>query len=108
MTDKAKNTVPSQPELKYVKSPEYRSTYSNNVAYIISPLDFSLIFGQILEGDQERLVIEQITKVTMAPIQAKLLAHLLNDQVEVYEKNNGEIIIPGGISLSPRAIPSVD
>jgi hypothetical protein len=109
MTDKIKRTAPpppvqSQPEVRYIRSPEYRSTYANNVAYVVSSLDFSLVFGQVLEGNKERITIEQNARVTMTPLQAKLLADLLSQQIEAFEKIHGTITIPAGMSVVPQAV----
>lgn len=95
---------PPQPELKYVRDPQFRSTYANNVAYVVSSIDFSLIFGQVLDGNRERVLIEQNAKITMTPIQAKVLSGLLQQQIAAFESIHGEIKIPTGMTGETRQI----
>jgi hypothetical protein len=106
MTSKTKREQPDKQSqsIRYIKADNYISAYANNVAYIVSAIDFSLIFGQILEGNKEHLIIEQNAKITMTPVQAKLLLMVLAQQVDNFEKMNGQIVFPPGIQLASQPI----
>lgn len=105
MTSKTKHDSPEKAQsVRYVKADNYISAYANNVAYVVSAIDFSLIFGQILEGNKDHLFIEQNAKITMTPVQAKLLLMLLAQQVGNFEKANGEIVFPPGIQLATQPV----
>lgn len=81
-----------EPEIEFVKGPQYASFYSNNVSYSVNQLDFVLIFGEIIDIRPEKLTVEQRARVTMSPLQAKILSILLNEQIDTLEKNSGRVI----------------
>lgn len=87
-----------EPVVEFVKGPQYASFYSNNVSYSVNQLDFVLVFGETIEIRPEKLTIEQRARITMNPLQAKVLSILLNEQIDILEKNTGkEIEVPEGM-----------
>jgi hypothetical protein len=78
-----------------IKAPLFRSLYANNTMIAMSTFDFSLIFGEITGSIEGRLQIEQHTKIIMSPLHAKVLAKIFADNVDAYEKQFGEIKVPG-------------
>jgi hypothetical protein len=94
--------APPQPRLNYIKPDNLFTTYANNVAYSITPIDFTFVFGQVVEGNEQQINIEQRARVTVSPIQAKLLMIMLHAQIEAFEAANGEIRIPNQVNQSVR------
>jgi Protein of unknown function (DUF3467) len=85
------NNVPqaepvAAPVLRSVNAPNYISTYSNNVAFAVNAMDFVLIFGEVIEANTEEVIVERRARVTMTPIQAKILRDVINAQIASYEE----------------------
>ena len=76
------------------KTPDFRSIYSNNVAFAISAFDVSLIFGEIAGNEEGKLHVEQMIRVTMSPQHAKVLALIMMENIKTYETTVGPITIP--------------
>ena len=80
MTKKIGNQINEQP------IPEI---YTNSVQTIISPYEFLLQMGLETQGK-----VQSICNVRMSPQHAKILASILQQSIENYEKNIGEIKLP--------------
>lgn len=70
------------------------STYSNSMNVEVSFNDFKLFFGEIMEATQEKLVTEDRVAIIVSPEQARLIAKVLKEQIEVYESKFGSIRKP--------------
>jgi len=100
----ADESIPSQPaKPEYEKTPNFTSTYANNVFLESSTWDLKLIFGQL---DQSTVpnTVKQHLAVTIPWAQAKLLLFYLQAHVKGEELQDGKIHIrpdtrPGEISL---------
>ena len=79
-----------------VKSPLYRSIYANNTAFQSSAFDFSMIFGEIQEANDQKVTVEQGVRIVMSPLHAKIFANVMLQNVKNYEAKFGEIMIPDG------------
>lgn len=79
--------------VSYIDGPGYYSFYVNNVAFGVNPLDFVLIFGEIVDVrmPEQEAIVERRARVTMAPAQAKALGRILETMVKTYESQNGPI-----------------
>ena len=94
-----KKPVSSQRSVKYVDSPGYQSFYTNNVAYGLSAVDFVLIFGEIIDQENNQAIIERRARITMTPVQAKVLRVILDAQIKIYEDKSGKVIeLPTGVT----------
>lgn len=78
-------------EVESRRSDTFLSLYANSVNIRLTPWDVQLIFGEILEADERKLVIENHLAVTLSPQHAKALLNALSGQVQAYERQFGEI-----------------
>jgi Protein of unknown function (DUF3467) len=93
-----------QPKVEPISPPEgIYSTYSNHAGVGAGPSDVRIFFGEIGNATPERVQVFQRVVVSMSWLQAKVLAHLLQDYVNVFEKLNGTIAPP---KLPPVVLPS--
>jgi len=85
--------------VKYVDSPGYQSFYTNNVGYGVSAADCVLIFGEIMDKENDQVIVERRARITMTPVQAKVLRGILTAQIQVYEERTGKPIeLPPGVT----------
>ena len=70
------NTI-TPASVEFVKGPQYSAFYSNNVSFNVNVLDFVLTFGETIEATPEKAVVEQRSRITIHPTQAKVLMILL-------------------------------
>jgi hypothetical protein len=95
--------------LRNVKSPDFRTIYTNNAAFAISLFEFSITFGEISEVEetaQGRIgIVNQSLRVVMSHLHAKLLLIALAQQLQNYEQRFGEVVIPPGIQLMGSTAP---
>jgi hypothetical protein len=99
-----------------VKSPLYRSVYSNQTAFGSSAFDFSMTFGELVEVDSEkkRVTVEQQVRVTMSPLHFKIFVATCYTQLKGYEESFGPIHVPEGggatavVDGKPVPIPASD
>lgn len=80
-------------DVENILGPHYTAFYCNNIAYAMSAVDMVLIFGEIVNTG-EKVYIEQRARVTMTPVQAKILRDMLNKRLAVYEARFGTVHIP--------------
>jgi hypothetical protein len=85
-------------KVEYTDSPLFSSFYSNNISFRINPLDFVLIFGEIIDANAEVATVERKARVVLNPAQAKAMAELLMKNVQIYESINGPIAMPNGLT----------
>ena len=78
------NTI-SPAHIEYTNGPQYCAFYSNNIGFAVNVLDFVLMFGEILEATPEKALVERRARVTLNPIQAKVMALLLVKNIQTYE-----------------------
>lgn len=65
---------------------EYFEIYSNSVEIGVSRYDINFIFSKLGKNSTSHL-----GEVTMSPIHAKVLLHVLNENIKLYENHFGEI-----------------
>jgi hypothetical protein len=84
-----------------VKSPDFRSVYANNTAFQMNAFDISLIFGEILEANEQTSIatVEQRVRIVMSPLHAKLFSLVMLQNIQTYEGRFGEIRVPAGQAM---------
>lgn len=85
----------SPENVRNTKAPDFKTVYTNNVAFSVSAFDISLVFGEI-EGVSEGKILDvtQKVRVSMSPQHAKILATILVQNVQMYETKIGPIHLP--------------
>jgi len=68
--------------------------YSNNIQMASTSFDVRLLFGEVSEVLDDKVIVEQRVQVAMTWIEAKILADFLRVNVEAYEKLNGPMTLP--------------
>jgi hypothetical protein len=91
--------------IRNIQGPDFRSIYSNNVAFAMSIFDISFIFGEISGSEGETITVDQKVKITMSPQHAKVLAMVLIQNLKNYEETIVPIPLPPGISAAPTPPP---
>ena|ERR1700674_1770093 len=83
---------------------EYRSPagglphiYSNNVQLASTNFDVRVLFGQIAEVSNDKIIVDQHVQVTMTWLEAKLLADFLQANIKAHEDLNGPLKLPKNI-----------
>jgi hypothetical protein len=89
-------SVPAQPNVKLINSPDYREAYANSVQMRVNVWDFFLAFGTLQQQSETQVEIRNFQGVYLSPQQAKALLGLLQQNVAGYETAFGEI------KLDPR------
>ena len=89
-------SIPTQPNIKLVNSPEYRESYANSVQVRVNLWDFLLLFGRVNQTSPEEVAIHNFQAIYVSPQQAKALTSILQQNVASYESTFGEI------KLDPR------
>ena len=93
-------SLPAQPNIKLVNTPEYRESYANSVQIRVSVWDFFLAFGTLQQQSETQVELRNFQGVYLSPQQAKALMTLLQQNVTSYENAFGEI------KLDPRVAPT--
>jgi len=92
-------TLPTQPNVKLMNSPDYREGYANSVQMRVNIWDFFLVFGTLQQQSETNVEIRNFQGVYLSPQQAKALLGLLQQNIAGYENAFGEI------KLDPRMAP---
>lgn len=102
--EKAMSQSVEKPEIEFE---EQEGRYSTNCLINFTPAEFIFDFGTLHPGITElnlKAKIRYHTRVRISPQTAKMIAQLLNRQVEQYEKKIGEIRLPSQPSRTPPAV----
>ena len=90
-------TIPVQPNVKFVNTPDYREGYANSVQIRVNVWDFLLVFGTMQQSSETQVELRNFQGIYLSPQQAKALMSLLQQNVSNYEAAFGEI------KLDPRS-----
>ncbi|MGA9393321.1 MAG: DUF3467 domain-containing protein [Candidatus Sulfotelmatobacter sp.] len=78
------------------KQIEYRTpqegmlrVYCNNFAMATTSFDVRLVFGEVAEIKDDKVIVDQNVQVTMTWLEAKILADFLQANVKAHEEING-------------------
>lgn len=94
-------SMPQQPNIRLVNTPDYRDAYANSVQVRVSVWDFFLNFGRLQAQSPEQVEVHNFQGIYLSPQQAKALLTILEQNVAQYEKAFGAIklepgLMPGG------------
>jgi hypothetical protein len=89
-------TLPPQPNIKLVSTPDYRESYANSVQVRVNVWDFFLVFGTLQQPSESQVEVRNFQGIYLSPQQAKALLAILQQNVSGYESAFGEI------KLDPR------
>ena len=93
----------SQPRPHIEVPPDLEAKYVNSVRIAHSPSELLFDFAHILPGKSPARVTFQMV---MSPLGAKLFYRALGENLKRYEKNFGEIKVPGEQSLATHLFRS--
>jgi hypothetical protein len=81
--------------------------YTNNVQIASTGYDIRIIFGEVGDVTDDKVIVEQRVQVAMSWIQAKSVADFLRVNIEAYEKLNGPITLPKNLDkiIVPETFP---
>jgi hypothetical protein len=91
-------SIPPQPNIRLVNSPDYRDSYANSVQVRVSVWDFFLVFGRLQPQTPEQVEVHNFQGIYLSPQQAKALLTILEQNIVQYEKAFGEIKLEAGIT----------
>jgi uncharacterized protein DUF3467 len=94
---RAHMSIPPQPNIRILNSPEYRDGYANSVQVRVSVWDFLLIFGRLQPLSTEEVEVHNFQGVYLSPQQAKALVSILQQNIHQYESAFGEIKLDANI-----------
>ena len=97
-------SVPPQPNIRLINSPEYRDGYANSVQVRVSVWDFLLVFGRLQPLSTQEVEVQNFQGIYLSPQQAKALVTILEQNVRQYENTFGEIKLDPGITQQPGQI----
>jgi len=81
-----------------VFAPDFKTIYTNFVQGAFSPLDIFLVVGEGMgPGIDGKPFVVQRAKIIMAPVEAKIVAAILNQAIAQYEKQFGRIVVAKGL-----------
>lgn len=84
-------TIPAQPNIKFVNTPDYRDNYSNSVQIRVNVWDFFLVFGTMQQSSETQVELRNFQGIYLSPQQAKALMALLQQNIANYETAFGEL-----------------
>jgi hypothetical protein len=93
-------SLPAQPNVKVINSPDYREAYANSVQMRVNVWDFFMVFGTLQQQSETQVEIRNFQGIYLSPQQAKALLGLLQQNITGYESAFGEI------KLDPRLTPT--
>ncbi len=91
-------SVPPQPNIRLINSPDYRDGYANSVQVRVSVWDFLLVFGRLQPLSTQDVEVQNFQGIYLSPQQAKALVTILQQNVHQYENTFGEIKLDPGIA----------
>ncbi len=78
---------------------DFVTDYSNTIHIRITPYDFAITFGQIVEVDEEKISIDDRVRIMMSPQHAMSFCKVLEGQIEEYLRRHAgpekEVKSPG-------------
>jgi|ERR1700677_4061263 hypothetical protein len=95
--------VPTMAQPIFVRSPDFKNYYVNNVKIAITSNDFNLICGQINSPDQEgsAAIVEDQLSIRLSPQTLRVVAASLTSALEGWEKIFGKLseLTPGIVNI---------
>jgi len=97
-------SIPQQPNIRLVNSPDYRDSYANSIQIRVSVWDFLLVFGRLQPVNQQDVEVQNFQGIYLSPQQAKALLTILEQNVRQYEGTFGEIKLDPGAAAQQEQI----
>lgn len=95
IADALKNAQGIKDQIVNKQSPEFRTYYTNNTSFMVTPFDFQVIFGEMLGMDDGgKMVVEQGVKIIMSALHAKIFLGIMLQNLKQFEEQFGEIKLP--------------
>jgi hypothetical protein len=96
--------APKLPRTRVVRSPHFRTIYTNFVQSSFTPFDISVTLSENAGfNESEEIVIEQQARLVMAPLEARVLLRVLDNTIKLHERQFGKIPDPAGVL--PEVLP---
>ena len=73
------------------------TTYANDTKLAWTHYDVRMVFGEIVDTLEDKIIVEQRAQVTISYMHAKLLMVMLNQAITQYESIFGELKLPQNI-----------
>jgi hypothetical protein len=89
-----KTNKKSSPQSQIHDAPDFKSIYTNFAQTAAGPTDISIRVGEASPSDTGIVGVEMKVRLVMAPLQAKIMAGMLVQVIQQYEKQFGKITIP--------------
>ena len=81
-------------DTKRYRDKGYVTLYSNFAQIGLTPWDVRITFSQLGEHEVDKTGVMDLATVIMTPLMAKVLTHVLRENVALYEKQHGQIVVP--------------
>jgi Protein of unknown function (DUF3467) len=89
------STPVAQKKIEYRVPPQgLFSVYANNVQMATTSFDVRVVFGQVAEVLEDKVMVDQVAQVTMTWLEAKILADFLQANINAHEDLNGPLKLP--------------
>jgi hypothetical protein len=73
--------------------------YCNNFQMASTSFDVRMLFGQIAEVLDDKVIVDQQVQVTMTWLETKIIADFLQANIKAYEDMNGSIKLPKNLEM---------
>lgn len=83
--------IPVIMDPKFLRTPEYKTVYTNFVRGGATAYDIQITFGQLVNTVPEDQTVQELVTVIMSPGESKALLRALTTTIQLYEKQYGEI-----------------
>jgi hypothetical protein len=84
---------PSELNAMLAATSEYPQFFTDNLQLTTGPYSVNLVFG-LLDTNN---VAHPVASVRMSPHHAKVMARVLQKQIDAYEKNIGPLVLPSAL-----------
>jgi hypothetical protein len=81
----------NQPEVRLLKTDDFRESYANSVQVRMSVWDFQLVFGTMQQTSATEVDLNNFQAVYLSPQQAKALWNVLGHNLAQYEQTFGKL-----------------
>lgn len=91
-TRRRRSRKKAEPVTEVVGGPECPTYYTNHVQLRVSHGDFRFSFQEVLEADEKKMIVKELARVYLSPVQMKAVRQLVDRQLDLYESQYGEIV----------------
>jgi hypothetical protein len=91
MVDEEQPPTKEVTNLPVIRSEAFVEIYANYVSFAASAWDMTVMLGRTVTDDPRNPHIEQRASISLSPQTAKVLTHMLLQNIQCYEQQYGEI-----------------